>query len=249
MPRKTREKSSTGIYHIMVRGINQQNIFEDDEDYEKMKQIIKEVKTISNFQIYAYILMGNHYHILIKVGGEETEQIFRRIGSRYVYWFNAKYKRSGHLFQDRYRSEPIESDEYLLSVLRYIHQNPVKSGICKKAIEYKWGSYKEYIKKQELIDPGFIFELLDKNRFKEYHKTETPEKIMDIGNPVYRLSEKEAKGIIEKISNCNDAAEFQKLSITEQKQHIKKFKQSGISIRQINKLTGISRGIVERVKT
>ena len=125
MPRKSRAKSENGIYHIMLRGINKQIIFEDEEDNKKFLEVLKECKDICDFKLFAYCLMGNHIHLLLKVEKEELEQIFKRIGARFVYWYNLKYKRSGHLFQDRFKSEPINDDNYFLNVLHYIHQNPV----------------------------------------------------------------------------------------------------------------------------
>jgi REP element-mobilizing transposase RayT len=77
--------------------------------------------------------MGNHVHILLKVGNEPLEQMMRRICGSYVYWYNKKYQRTGNLFQDRFKSETVENDNYFLIVLRYIHQNPLKAGLkfCK----------------------------------------------------------------------------------------------------------------------
>lgn len=87
--------------------------------------------------------MGNHVHILIKEGKEDLGNVMRRIGASYVYWYNVKYDRVGHLFQDRFKSEAVEDNRYLLSVLRYIHQNPLKAGIVSDIREYKWSSYKQ----------------------------------------------------------------------------------------------------------
>ena len=107
MPRQARKKSENGIYHIMFRGINKQQIFQENEDYRKFLNVVKECKEISGFKLFAYCLMGNHAHLLLKEGNENLDLIVKRIGSRYVYWYNTKYKRAGHLFQDRYKSEPI----------------------------------------------------------------------------------------------------------------------------------------------
>jgi len=125
MPRQARQKSESGIYHIMLRGINQQIIFEDEEDSEKFIETLKTYKAISGYKIFAYCLMGNHCHLLLKVEKEDLVLIFKRIAGSYVYWYNWKYYRRGHLFQDRFKSEPVEDDVYFLTVLRYIHQNPV----------------------------------------------------------------------------------------------------------------------------
>ena len=100
MPRKAREKSESGIYHVMLRGINQQQIFEEEEDYLKFIQILETYQTISEYKIFAYCLMGNHIHLLIKVEKESLEQVFKRIGSKYVYWYNTKYQTIRGRFYD-----------------------------------------------------------------------------------------------------------------------------------------------------
>ena len=93
MPRHARRLSSTGIYHIMLRGINQQQILEDREDNKKFIEILKDCKLISGFKLYAYCLMGNHLHLIIRIEKEPLEQVFKRICGRYAYWYNAKYCR------------------------------------------------------------------------------------------------------------------------------------------------------------
>ena len=92
----------------MLRGINRQQIFENAEDKGKFLNIVRDCKAKSQFKLYAYCLMGNHVHLLLQVEGEPLEQVIKRIGSKYVYWYNTKYQRIGHLFQDRFKSEPIE---------------------------------------------------------------------------------------------------------------------------------------------
>ena len=141
MPRGARKTSSTDIYHVMLRGINRQDIFEEDEDKKIFLWIIRECIKVSGCDIYAYCLMSNHVHILIRTKTESIGVIMKRIGTRYVLYFNEKYGRVGHLFQDRFKSEPIETDEYFLTVLRYIHQNPLKANMCKKLEDYAYSSY------------------------------------------------------------------------------------------------------------
>jgi len=134
--RGAREKSGSGIYHIMLRGINQQDIFEDDEDRQRFIKTLGRVKKETDIEIFAYCLMNNHIHLLIKEKNDEVSKIIKKIGTSYVYYFNWKNERSGHLFQDRYKSEVVESDEYLYTVIRYIHHNPVKAGLSGLA-DYK----------------------------------------------------------------------------------------------------------------
>ena len=98
MPRRARKKSSSGIYHVVLRGINKQRIFEDDQDNQKYLETIKAYKETCEYEVYAYCLMSNHIHLLMKEGKEDLGIAFRRIGASYVYWYNWKYSRRGHLF-------------------------------------------------------------------------------------------------------------------------------------------------------
>jgi len=246
MPRQKRQQSETGIYHVMIRGINQQVIFEDTEDNEKMIQTLSEVREVSKCKILAYCLMYNHYHIVLKVEEESLEQIFKRLGSRYVYWYNIKYNRVGHLYQDRYKSEAIESDRNLLAVIRYVHQNPVKAGIVKEVSDYPWSSYTEYIGTPRVVDTEYIYSIMDKKEFESFSKIESPEKALDERQKTFQLTDKEAKKKIYEISGSTNATEIQHLEASAKKHYLKKFKDAGMSIRQINRLTGISKGIVER---
>lgn len=248
MPRQPRVKSSTGIYHIMLRGINQQLIFEDEEDSIKFLDTLKTYKAVSEFKIYAYCLMGNHIHLLLKTEKEDLEQIFKRIGGSYVYWYNWKYYRRGHLFQDRYKSEPVEDDKYFLTVLRYIHQNPVRAVLCKKASDYKFSSYFEYIDENtnNLTDTDFVLKMMSKEMFISFNDEPSNDKCLDIDEKNFRISDNDAREVIHKISKCKSSAEFQALDIMNRNKYIKKLKNKGLSIRQISRLTGISKGIVER---
>lgn len=128
MPRKARKKSPTGTYHIVLRGINKQTIFEDDEDKHQLLKTIVKYKRISGFELYAYCLMDNHVHLFLKEVNE-LSQYMKRICSSYVYWYNMKYDRCGHLFQERFHSEDVDDPSYFLKVLRYIHQNPSKGRV------------------------------------------------------------------------------------------------------------------------
>lgn len=250
MPRKAREKSQSGIYHIIMRGINRQNIFEDEEDYIKFKQAVIQYKDKSGYEIYAYCLMENHVHILIRVGKEPLEQIMRRICGSYVYWYNLKYQRIGNLFQDRFKSEPVDDESYLLTVVRYIHQNPLKVG---SDIQYKWSSYKEYTGEAQLIETNVVLTILSEDkgravkRFIEYNSETNKEKCLDIEEK-QRITDQEAMNIIRDVCNLKYATEIQNFDPLKRDKCLKEIKEKyGLSIRQIERLTGINRGIISRV--
>jgi REP element-mobilizing transposase RayT len=245
MPRQARKKSSSGIYHIMLRGINRQQVFEDDEDRERFLETLENYKDECGYRIYAYCLMGNHIHILLKEGKEDLTLIFKRIAGSFVYWYNWKYHRSGHLFQDRFKSEPVEDDGYFLTVLRYIHQNPVKAKLCKSAEEYPYSSMCEYLTFPKLTDTTFALSMISKEQLIEYHQQENEDHCMDMEEG-FRLTDEDAKQLILEIAKCRSASEFQQLDLSERNTYIHKLHEKGVSIRQISRLTGISKKIVER---
>lgn len=144
MPRKGREASGTGIYHVMLRGINRQDIFEDVDDYWTFVRILSAVQGgagASTCHVYAYCLMPNHVHLLLCEKQWTIGQVVKSIAASYVFYYNKKYGRVGHLFQDRFRSEPCNDSGYFLTLFRYIHQNPVKAGLVGKAEDYEYSSW------------------------------------------------------------------------------------------------------------
>ncbi|MBQ9913458.1 MAG: transposase [Clostridia bacterium] len=247
MPRQARKKSSSGIYHVMLRGINKQQIFEDEEDCEKFLWVLKETKAVSEYKLFAYCLMGNHIHLLIKEEKEPLEQIFKRIGGKFVYWYNIKYQRVGHLFQDRFKSEPVENDAYLFTVLRYIHQNPVKAKLCEKIEDYKFSSYREYTDRDWIVDTDFILDMMPLDEFVMFNNQENTDKCLELEEKeTIRLTDEQAKTIIEMCSGCRNVTEHQALPKVRQEKYIEEYRKKGLSIRQIVRLTGMSKGLVEK---
>ena len=246
MPRQARRKSKSGIYHVMLRGINKQVIFEDEEDSLKFLETLKNYKAISGYKIFAYCLMSNHIHLLLKVEKENLDLIIKRIAGSYVYWYNWKYHRSGHLFQDRFKSEPVEDDMYFLTVIRYIHQNPIKAGLSKSIDEYKFSSYNEYINKPFMVDIDFCLGIVDKEQFVEFNNEFNQDICLEIEDDNFRLTDDEAREVIRKISKCKTITEFQNLSLDKRDKYLKALRNQGLSIRQISRLTGIGCNIVRK---
>ena len=174
MARLAREISKNGLYHIVFRGVNKQRIFEETADYEKLKTIIMELKQEMKYQVYVYCFMSNHVHILLKEKEKgDISLIMKRILTKYARWYNIKYGRSGALIANRYKSKPVDVDEYFMSVVRYIHQNPIRAKITNNLAEYEWSSYKEYITdKTGLSDKDFVLDMIEKDEFIEFHKKE-----------------------------------------------------------------------------
>ncbi len=167
MPRQKRKLGLSKIYHIIARGNERKDIFLDDEDKNKFVQIIINKKRKNEYILYAYCLMSNHLHLLLKEEEDNISRVMRRINTAYAYYFNKKYNRVGHVFQDRFKSEPVENDHYLISLIRYIHNNPVKVKIVNQPHQYKWSSYSLYLKEQKsIIDKEEILKFFSSDRSK-----------------------------------------------------------------------------------
>lgn len=251
IPRVARKKSTNGIYHIMLRGINRQTIFEDDEDKFKFLATIKKYQPVSRFSLYGYCLMDNHVHLLIKESEETISLVIKRISSSYVYWYNMKYERCGHLFQDRFKSENVENVRYFLTVLRYIHQNPLKAGLASNVFESKWTSINEYVLQATIVDVHFPLQLFSPNRkiaiakFKDYMNKPNEDECLDNIIKI-RVSDDEIRKYlcdlgITNISTLQHMKKDVRDCILAELKGLK-----GISIRQLARVTGISKSVIQR---
>ena len=251
MPRQARKKSRTGIYHIMIRGINRQTIFETDEDYIKFIDTIQKSKEKSGFELYGYCLMGNHIHLLLREVKEPLSLSIQRMCSSFVYWYNWKYDRFGHLFQERYKSEVVENEAYLMTVLRYIHQNPIKAGITNSLTGYKWSSYREYVGKQNVIDNKIILELFAKEKQlaqKEFEKfmNKVNEDICLDYEEKHRIADEEIIKQIEEKYGVKKGF-FHLLERQERDKILKYLKTiNGVTIRQLVRVIGVTKFMVEK---
>lgn len=184
MPRRPRIHSNSGIYHIMMRGTNRQRIFHDDADYKTFLDGLRKYREVSGFALYAYCLMSNHLHLLLRVheDGEPLDKIMRRLGAWYVYRYNRRYERSGALFDGRYKSEVVEDDRYFMAVLRYIHRNPVKSGLVTEPGQYPHSSCALYINSQPdtLVDQEPLLNLVPGNELAAWHSLEEETACLDM---------------------------------------------------------------------
>ena len=248
MPRTARRESKTGIYHVMMRGIGKQNIFEDEQDKEAFLDILFQSKQKSGFLLYAYCLMNNHVHLLLKTGDDPLEIIFKRIGSKYVYWYNTRYERVGHLFQDRFKSEPVENDVYLKTVIRYIHNNPVNGGLSMD-LHYRFSSFHTYEKGENdpLVDIEEPLEKIGKREFFDFHAEPCLDVCLDVTEAKrHPITEAAAAALVHKYSRTENLAAFGKLPPEKQERAIVKAHEKGASIRQLVRVTGVSKGNIEK---
>lgn len=255
MSRGPRLGSQTGIYHIMFRGVNHCHIFEEDADYQKFICYLTKIKKEIDFEIYAYCLMSNHVHLLIKENNlYDITKIMQRLLTSYAMWFNKKYEREGSLFSNRYKSKPVEVDGYLLQLIRYIHQNPVKSGIVSldNMGDYSWSSYNDYIGERTFVDTEFISNMFKdingndfKNKFVDFHLI-LNENSFEIKSGK-RNNEQEAYNIAKKIIKEVEPNQISLLGREKRNIYLKELKKAGLSTIEITRLTGISRHIIKNL--
>ncbi|HAG09845.1 MAG TPA: transposase [Desulfotomaculum sp.] len=252
--RQPRKRSESGVYHVVLRGINRQDIFYDDEDYQRFLETIEKMKSDDRFAVYGYCLMTNHVHLLIRENTDTISRIMSRIGTSYAWWYNGKYGRSGHVFQGRYGSECVENDDYLLTVIRYIHNNPVKAGIVQEPKEYRWSSIHAYYGAREypqgLSEPAFALSIINQDRkraieaFREYMKRENQDKCLE-DKIKLRKTDNEIKTEIEKLMNGELIGRLQGMEKAKRNDILRKIKAiEGVSLRQISRITGLSVDIV-----
>ena len=129
MPRQPRLDFPGALHHVMARGIEGKHIFESKEDKDAFLARLKLVLKSSDIQLYAWAIMGNHFHLLVQTGNTPLSEFMRRLMTSFAVFYNKTHKRKGHLFQNRYKSIVCDKDEYLKPLIRYIHLNPVKAGI------------------------------------------------------------------------------------------------------------------------
>lgn len=144
MARPLRIEYSGGFYHVTSRGNERKDIFKSRKDREKFLSYLDSAVERYGAVIHAYCLMTNHYHLLIETPRGNLSQIMRHINGAYTTYFNVKRKRSGHLFQGRYKAIVVEADEYALELSRYMHLNPVRAGMVSRPQDHEWSSYRSY---------------------------------------------------------------------------------------------------------
>ena len=256
MPRRAREKSETGIYHIMIRGANRQEIFHDDKDRFRFLETLKKAKLTSEAQVYGWCLMNNHVHLLLKEGNEEISITMKRLGVSYVWYYNQKYKTIGHLFQDRFKSEKVETDKYLLTVLRYIHQNPLKAQLVKSVEQWQWSSclgyYGNKVYPESLLDKALILKMFSEEErearvmFKLFNEQEINDSCLDdITHEKVKLSDDEARLEVLKVISGIEIAQVKSLPKKERDPILKKVKKiENITQRQAARILGISPSLI-----
>ena len=212
--------------------------------------------------------MANHFHLLICEREETIGNVVKRIASSYVYYYNHKYLRDGHLFKERFKSEPVRSSSarllptgrkndisYFTTLLRYIHQNPVKAGIVKEVKDYEYSSWGEYTGQVEtafqICDTQTVLKRIPFDNLNEWVNEPLPSDACyldgDEEQAFNRYSDEEAWKVIKELTGASNASEFQKLDRGRQREALRELRGLGASVRQLQRLTGLGRGLIQRI--
>ncbi len=191
MARKPRVEHEDALYHVINRGNNRENIFGQTQDKICLISLLEKAVKIDGAEIFAYVVMINHYHIALRTTMEPLSKIMHRINLHYSRYYNDKYGRTGHVFEGRYKAIPIQNDNYLMAVIRYIHNNPVRAGLCSRVEDYTWSSDIYYRRQsKEFINTNLFLGALSnnyENSLSEYDAFMKQEDSMNSSNMDCRL--------------------------------------------------------------
>ena len=245
MPRSARVKSESGFYHVIAKGSGGQLLFEGPADYRVFLDLLGRAGEKNGVAVIAYCLMSNHVHLLLDDPDDRLSQMMQYLMTCYAQHFNSAGGHIGHVFQQRFKSQPVEDDAYLLQAARYIHNNPAKAGIC-PAPDYEWSSYHEYVSEAPGVADTVL--LLDMcggvEAFVEFSTS-----VEDDG---YRFSQRfrVPDALVGEVAAAvlGDVAPSSLKAMERSRRNalLCELKDEGLTVRQIGRLTGIGENIIAR---
>ena len=243
MPRVSRQLAKSGYYHVMIRGAGRQLLFDCDSDRVEFLSILKKGLSKYSVELVAWCLMDNHVHLLLHIAGEELALFMHYVETCYAVRFNARTGRVGPVFQGRFKSKAIEDDSYLLAAVRYIHNNPLELGVGRE--EYRWSSYFEYLNGPSITSTELVLGMLGGvPAFKEFSG-----KGSDGYSPRFnvRLTRAEIASAVSDVLGGIDPGDVKALPVQKRDELIAQLSRAGLSARQIERETGVGRGVISRV--
>jgi putative transposase len=162
MARRPRFLAPGVLYHAIVRGNQRQQTFLDDGDYQAYFERLGRYRKRCGVTVYAYCLMPNHVHLLVETGSQPLSRFMQGLQQSYTQYFNHKRRKTGHLFQGRYKAIICDKDQYLLTLIRYIHQNPVRAKMVARIDEYRYSGHRAYAEGRvtEVLEPKRVLDML-----------------------------------------------------------------------------------------
>ena len=252
--RTPRAVSSSGINHVIARGNGRRLLFEDDNDRRFYLDKLAEYKAVNHADVLAWCLMENHVHLLIQAEPESLTSLMRSLGTSFARYYNGRHGHVGSVFQGRYRSIPEETDGQLLETVRYIHNNPQVAGISAMD-DYQWSSYGAYLVGHPLLNPDLVMGLLGGvEQFVAFHEAAPVDQgMVELRSYGGKTSTKravmpdsEAVSFARRLYGDDFASSIAAMPKAERDAAVARLRGAGLSIRQIERLTGIGRNIIQR---
>lgn len=243
MSRKPRQKSQTGLYHITMRGNGKQLLFEDDEDRRRILSLIRSSIARFNIRLIAWCLMGNHVHLVLSDSDDNMSEAMHLVMSCYATSYNRRHGHVGHVFQDRFSSASISSEEYLLDAIRYVHLNPQKAGICPYDA-YRWSSHLDYVERDpDIATVDLALVRLAFPRVRDYQAFMGASNGVVVRPPTGgRIDEDEALDVglsLIRPFGLSELSDVKALDKVKRNEILAAMRRAGLSIRQIQRLTGV----------
>lgn len=247
MPRVERAVAESGVYHVIAKGDGGRILFGDDEDRRAFLKFMVWGCAEEGVSIIAWCLMDNHVHLVLQDGEQGLSRAMHRIMTSYARYYNRKAGRVGHVFQERFRSKPIETDDYLLEAVRYIHNNPVQAGIC--SVEaYLWSSYGEYAENPDALANGLagiastelVLDLLGGQAgFIEFCRASPTRAYAPPAGK--RVSDRDMLEVAREALGGIDPRDAAAMAPLRRAEVLSSLRARGLSIRQVMRLTGLGR--------
>lgn len=247
MPRLARRIAASGIYHVTLRGDGRRLLFENDSDKRKFLRLLERYGEEYGLKYLAWCLMDNHIHLLIHDPLDQLMKAMHDVNSTFARYFNERNDRVGSVFQNRYSSIPIETNDYLLKVMRYIHQNPKKAHLTDD-LHYPWSSYDDYIRGGIITSTKMILEMLGGiDQFCNFCNQNDEDTYFAIEKEINGyLTDSEALEYAKRILGDRLFGKLQRLGKEDRDNCLHLLHRAGLPMRQIARITGIGRGIIQR---
>ena len=244
MPRTARARSTVGLYHVLLRAAEGRMIFADDQDCTRFLDDLCRAREGDAFLLYAYCLMGTHAHLLIREASVPLETAFKRIGASYARYYNTRYNQTGRLFQDRFQSEPLNDNPHFLDAMRFICQNPVKAGLSKNMFSYPWLGCSGVTESRDLLYSPDVMKEEKRRELVTFLRAPCEFAHLEVNGPG-RLPDEKAAEQLARVANC-PPAEIASLERPKRNAILRMAHDAGLSIRQLARLTGLGKTVVER---
>lgn len=255
MPRKAREKSKSGLYHIVIRGNNGQDIFSDEQDKREFLQVLELCRNVDGMLLFTWALFHDHAHFILREENISIANMLKHITTKYVRGHNKRHGESGRLLHDRYLSEPIDSEEDLMRCIRYVMTHGERLHAAQDFRDDPCGAWQEYIKQEgssEKVEVDIIFGLLADDwqeaseLFHAFLNLQNSDEFIDTGTERIIFSDERIRGMIAARYGVEDG-DLSKIEKERQAEIIRELKAvNGISIRRLARASGLTKFIVEK---